>query len=60
MPLANYLKMTKRQQVLALLALGWTFRRIERETQVRRETISKYAREAPQIRPKRSPAFPGQ
>ena len=47
MPLANYLKMTKRRQVLTLLALGWTFRRIERETQVRRETISKYAREAP-------------
>ena len=40
MPLANYLKMLKRQQVLTLLALGWSFRRIERETGVRRETIS--------------------
>lgn len=56
MPLANYLKMTKRQQVLTLLALGWTFRRIERETQVRRETISKYAREAP---PNPAKTFPG-
>lgn len=46
MSLANYLKMTKRQQVIALLALGWSFRRIERETSVRRETISKYARQA--------------
>jgi len=56
MPLANYLKMTKRQQVLTLLALGWTFRRIERETQVRRETISKYAREAS---PNPAKTFPG-
>jgi len=36
--------MLKRQQVIALLALGWSFRRIERETGVRRETISKYSR----------------
>jgi len=36
--------MTKRQQVIALLALGWSFRRIERETKVRRETVSRYAR----------------
>ena len=41
--LSNYLKMPKRQQVLALLALRWSFRRIERETGVRRETISGYA-----------------
>jgi hypothetical protein len=38
--------MLKRQQVLALLALKWSFRRIERETGVRRETISGYARQA--------------
>lgn len=38
--------MPKRQQVLALLALRWSFRRIERETGVRRETISAYARQA--------------
>jgi transposase len=41
---ANYLKMLKRQQVLALLELGWTYRRIESETGVRRETISRYDR----------------
>jgi transposase len=54
--LANYLKMTKTQQVLALVALGWTFRRIEKETGVRRETVSKYAREGP---PKPARVFPG-
>lgn len=54
--LVNYLKMTKTQQVLALVALGWTFRRIEKETGVRRETISKYAREG---LPKPAKVFPG-
>lgn len=34
----------KRQQVLALLELGWTYRRIEAETGIRRETISRYDR----------------
>ena len=38
--------MLKRQHVLTLLALKWSFRRIERETGVRRETISSYARQA--------------
>ena len=33
--MANYLKMTKRQQVIALLELGWTYRRIEAETDQR-------------------------
>ncbi|MBK8231537.1 MAG: hypothetical protein IPK72_13340 [Candidatus Eisenbacteria bacterium] len=42
--MGNYLKMMKRQQVIALLELGWTYRRIESETGVRRETISRYAR----------------
>jgi hypothetical protein len=41
--LANYLKMKKRQQVIALLELGWSYRRIEAETGVRRETVSRYA-----------------
>ena len=40
----NYLKMQKRQQVLALLELGWTYRHIEAETGVRRETVSRYER----------------
>jgi len=39
---ANYLKIMKRQLVIALLELGWTYRRIESETGVRRETVSKY------------------
>lgn len=41
--MANYLKMKKRQQVIALLDLGWSYRRIEAETGVRRETVSRYA-----------------
>ena len=48
--------MTKRQQVIALLALGWSFRRIERETKVRRETVSGYARAAD---PNPAKVFPG-
>jgi len=38
----NYLKMPKKSQVFALLELGWSYRRIERETGVRRETVSGY------------------
>ncbi len=40
----NYLKTPKLQQVTALLELGWTYRRIQTETGVRRETISGYDR----------------
>jgi transposase len=42
MSMANHLKMPKKSQVLALLELGWSYRRIERETGVRRETVSGY------------------
>ena len=42
----NYLKMPKQQQVTALLALNWSYRRIEVETGVRRETVSRYDRRA--------------
>jgi len=42
--MVNYLKMTKRQQVLSLLELGWTYRRIQTETGVRRETVARYDR----------------
>jgi transposase len=38
----NYLKMADRQRVLALLELGWSYRRIEKETGSRRETIAGY------------------
>jgi hypothetical protein len=40
----NYLKMPKKSQVLALLELGWSYRSIEAETGVRRETVSGYDR----------------
>jgi hypothetical protein len=40
----NYLKMPKQSQVLALLEFGWSYRRIEAETGVRRETVSRYDR----------------
>jgi len=35
--LGNYLKMIDKQRIQALLELGWSYRRIERETGVRRE-----------------------
>jgi hypothetical protein len=54
--MGNYLEMAKRQQVLALLDLGWSLRRIEAETGVRRETVSRYhAAEAAQA----AKVFPG-
>jgi len=56
MLVANYLKMLKRQQVLALLDLGWTYRRIESETGVRRETVSRYDRRR---RSNAAKVFPG-
>src|SRR6185437_14660267 len=42
MAMGNYLQMAKAQQVHALLELGWSYRRIEAETGVRRETVSRY------------------
>jgi transposase len=48
--------MPKRQQVIALLLLKWSFRKIERETGVRRETIARYARQAD---PNAAKTFPG-
>lgn len=41
-PIGNYLKMIDKQRILALLDLGWSYRKIQRETSVRRETISVY------------------
>jgi hypothetical protein len=40
----NAVQVTKRQQVLSLLELGWTYRRIEAETGLRRETVARYDR----------------
>src|SRR5829696_6837204 len=55
MSMPNYLTMPKQQQILALLALGWSYRRIEAETGVRRETISRYDRR----RANAAKTFPG-
>jgi transposase len=44
--MSNVLSEEKRQQVLALGRLGWTLRRIEEATSVRRETASEYLRAA--------------
>ena len=52
----NYLKLPQRQQVIALLELGWKYRRIQAETGVRRETISRYDR---QRRSNAAKVFPG-
>lgn len=55
-PTGNYLKMTDVQRVRALLELGWSYRRIERETGIRRETV---ARHDPRHESKPARAAPG-
>jgi Toprim domain len=40
--MGNYLKMVDKQRILALLSLGWSYRRVERATGVRRETVARY------------------
>ena len=44
--MSNVLNEQQKQQVIALGRLGWSLRRIERESGVRRETISAYLKEA--------------
>ena len=44
--MTNFLSDDKRQEVLALGRLGWTLRRIEQATGVRRETASSYLKAA--------------
>ena len=52
--MSNVLSDDKKQQIIALGRLGWTTRRIERETGIRRETISTYLKEAGvELRPPR-------
>lgn len=52
--MSNVLSAEKKQQIIALGSLGWTIRRIQRETGVRRETISSYLKEAGvELRPPR-------
>ena len=40
--MANVLKMEKQILIRQLLALGWSYRRIQDETGIRRETVAKY------------------
>src|SRR5690349_8136588 len=44
--MSNVLSDTKRNQVVALGQLGWSLRRIEENTGVRRETVSRYLKAA--------------
>jgi hypothetical protein len=44
--MGNVLDKTKQEQVLALGRLGWSLRRIEQATGVRRETAGGYLRSA--------------
>jgi transposase len=56
---SNVLSEEQKQQVIALGRLGWSLRRIERETGVRRETISTYLKEAGvALRPPRGRQIP--
>ena len=51
--MANVLDSGKQQQILALGKLGWTLRRIEEETGIRRETVSRYLkRSGIEVRPR--------
>jgi hypothetical protein len=43
---SNVLSEEQKQQVIALGRLGWSLRRIQKETGIRRETISAYLKEA--------------
>jgi|ERR1022692_2007671 transposase len=57
--MSNVLSEEKKQQVIALGRLGWSLRRIQRETEVRRETISTYLKEAGvELRPPRGRLLP--
>ena len=44
--MANVLKQEKQEQIRTLGRLGWSLRRIEEATEVRRETVSRYLRAA--------------
>jgi hypothetical protein len=44
--MANVLNEEKKQQILALGRLGWSLRRIQQATRIRRETISGYLKTA--------------
>lgn len=54
--MSNYLKVEHTEQVKALIGLGWSDRRIARETGVHRETVAKRRRE---LASKPAKVFPG-
>ena len=54
--MGNHLKMADKQRILALLELGWSHRRIQRETGVHRETVARYD---PRRTPKPANLSPG-
>ena len=47
--MSNVLNEEKKQQVIALGRLGWSLRRIERRTGVRRETAATYLKAAGEL-----------
>ena len=49
--MANVLRREKQEQVCALGRLGWSLRRIEEETGVRRETASSYLKRKRRVTP---------
>jgi len=56
---SNVLKPETREQIIALGRLGWSLRRIQKETGIRRETISSYLKEAGiYLRPPRARHLP--
>lgn len=44
--MSNVLSEEQKQQIIALGRLGWSMRRIERETGIYRDTVARYLREA--------------
>jgi transposase len=51
--MANVLELEKQLQIQALGRLGWSLRRIEQETGIRRETVSRYLKQAGiEVRPR--------
>lgn len=59
--MANVLKQEKQEEIRALARLGWSLRRIQEATGVRRETIARYLRwSGVRLRPPRGRKLPEQ
>jgi transposase len=57
--MANQLKMAMVEAIIALLARGWSYRRIARELGVHRETVARYDRLGRQVASKPAISTPG-